>query len=510
MPEMKKPGVYIVEKSAFPGFLMQVPTAVPAFIGYTQQIRRNGESLLLRPVRVSSYLEFVEIFGSAPVTRFSIEERPERSREPQAFSFQNRDYLLAPQSMNFLLHRCMHLFFENGGGACYVVSVGGYDAAISAHALGKGIESLEKVREPTIIVIPETSQLESAGSYEVQRAALLHCAETMKNRVAILDLHDGDKPLVDTKDDCIDRFRSAIGTRGLGYGAAYYPWLNTTVVDAEELNPANIANPDVLQQLLRAELQLPEKSDGSESGKMLFMIETVSRLDMAEGVLSDAVASELGELNKQLLAISPLYKTIMQSIAERLNLLPPGAAVAGLYAMVDNETGVWKAPANVGLVDVISPSTLINDEQQQDLNVSTTGKSINPIRHFPTRGTLVWGARTLDANNPDWRYINIRRTAIMIEESIRNAIEAIAFEPNDANTWQTIKILVSNFLSNIWKEGGLAGSTPDDAFVVNCGLGETMTPQDILDGVMRVTLMIALLRPAEFIPITIEQQMRTA
>jgi uncharacterized protein len=510
MPEIKTPGVYIEEKNAFPESVIRVPTAVPAFIGYTQKITRNGQSLLHRPVRVSSLREFVEIFGSAPVTRFAIQERPGRSKKAAAFSFLKRDYLLVPQSMNFLLHRCIQLFYENGGGTCYVVCVGGYDAAIDAHALVKGLGVLEKEREPAIVVIPEATQLMQSACIDVQKAALLHCAETMKNRVAILDIHDGDKPLDDSKGDCIERFRSAIGMHGLGYGVAYYPWLNSAVVDVYELGPANIANPAVLQQLLREELQLPVKADGSESDQVRFLIETLNKLDMAEGVLSGDASSALDELNKLLLAISPLYKTIMESIADRLNLLPPGAAVAGLYAMVDNETGVWKAPANVGLVDVISPSTLITDEQQQGLNVSPTGKSINAIRLFAERGTLVWGGRTLDGNSTEWRYISVRRTAIMIEESIRNTLGALVFEPNDANTWQTIKTLVSNFLSDIWKEGGLAGSAPDDAFSVSCGLGETMTPQDILDGVMRVSLMIAILRPAEFIPITIEQRMQTA
>ncbi|MCB1937298.1 MAG: phage tail sheath family protein, partial [Nitrosomonas sp.] len=121
---------------------------------------------------------------------------------------------------------------------------------------------------------------------------------------------------------------------------------------------------------------------------------------------------------------------------------------------------------------------------------------------------LVWGARTLDGNSLDWRYINVRRTMIMLEESIKLAAKAYVFEPNVSNTWVTIKSMISNFLTSIWKRGGLAGATPDDAFGVFVGLGETMTPQDILDGVLRVTVLVALSRPAEFIEITFQQQMQ--
>jgi hypothetical protein len=176
--------------------------------------------------------------------------------------------------------------------------------------------------------------------------------------------------------------------------------------------------------------------------------------------------------------------------------------------MVDNARGVWKAPANVSLNSVISPTVPISSEQQEDLNVTPQGKSINAIRAFKGEGTLVWGARTLDGNSLDWRYINVRRTMIMLEESTRLAAKAMVFEPNVANTWVTVKSMITNFLMSVWKRGGLAGAVPGDAFSVHCGLGETMTPEDILEGIMRVTVLVAISRPAEFIEITFQQQMQ--
>ena len=97
---------------------------------------------------------------------------------------------------------------------------------------------------------------------------------------------------------------------------------------------------------------------------------------------------------------------------------------------------------------------------------------------------------------------------IFIEQSIKTAIRAYVFEPNDANTWATVKSMTENFLTNFWMQGGLAGAKPQDAFSVQIGLGSTMTAQDILDGYMRVTVLVAVSRPAEFLVITLEQQMQ--
>lgn len=126
------------------------------------------------------------------------------------------------------------------------------------------------------------------------------------------------------------------------------------------------------------------------------------------------------------------------------------------------------------------------------------------------RGVLIWGARTLDGNSQDWRYINIRRTLIMLEQSIKLACEAYVFSPNNASTWTTLQTMLENFLNNQWKAGALAGSKPADAYEVDIGLGSTMTGNDILDGYMRVSVKVAVTRPAEFMVITFQQKMQTS
>jgi uncharacterized protein len=204
----------------------------------------------------------------------------------------------------------------------------------------------------------------------------------------------------------------------------------------------------------------------------------------------------------------PLYKAIMKELKHQLNILPPSGGMAGVISMVDHTVGVSKSPANVSMGKVVKPTVNITNLAQEDLNMPLTGKAINAIRTFPGKGVLVWGARTLDGNSQDWRYISVRRTVIMIEQSLKIAAEAYVFEPNVSNTWVTIRGTIVNFLTDQWKRGALAGATPEDAFSVDIGLGVTMTPTDILDGFMNISIKLAVVRPAEFIVITIQQQMQ--
>ena len=182
--------------------------------------------------------------------------------------------------------------------------------------------------------------------------------------------------------------------------------------------------------------------------------------------------------------------------------------MAGGYVSVDNNNGVWKAPANISLINVKAPAIAISDDEQAALNVDViTGKSINVIRYFTGRGTVIWGARTLAGNDNEWRYISVRRFFNMVEESVQKAIQAFTFEPNDINTWITVKSMIDNFLLLLWKAGALQGTKPQEAFFVHVGPGETMTAQDILNGRMIIQIGMAPSRPAEFIVITISQIM---
>jgi hypothetical protein len=219
-----------------------------------------------------------------------------------------------------------------------------------------------------------------------------------------------------------------------------------------------------------------------------------------DDVNADAVSNVLK-------SVSPIYNDILSQMREMLNVLPSSAAMAGVYSLVDGSIGVFKAPANVSVSSVTGPTVHITSEEQEDLNLPLSGKAVNAIRSFVGKGTLVWGARTLDGNSQDWRYINVRRTMIMLEQSIKFACEPFVFRPNDANTWIAVRSMIGSFLRNQWQQGALVGNTEDEAFQVEVGLGSTMTPQDILDGYMKVSVKVAISRPAEFIVITFQQKM---
>lgn len=503
MGVMKTPGVYIVEKSAFPSSVVEVATAVPAFIGYTELADNKGKSLKDTPWRITSMAEFMSYFGGPPDPKFSFAEAKDGDSGPN-LTLSGKEYSLKQNAGRYLLFYSMLLFYQNGGGPCYVVSVGSYKDAVDPDKLKAGVDLLIKEQEPTMVVIPEAVLLPQADCVGVQQHTLNHCGNVMKNRMAILDVSDGYRSRQDPAGDPVSAFRNAVGVNFLGFGAAYYPWLNTTVNQLKDLQFGNLddAGQQLLQKLVKDELKVDQIVAASpEKGKQI--------LDIIDGITSAAAAkSEQALRHTSMLTLSPMYNLILKEMVAFLNLLPPSAAMAGVYTMVDNNRGVWKAPANVSLNSVVSPSVNITHGDQEDLNVTPQGKSINAIRPFVGEGVLVWGARTLDGNSLDWRYINVRRTMIMLEESIKLAAKALVFEPNVANTWVTMKSMIRNFLTGIWKKGGLAGAVPDDAFAVFCGLGETMTPEDILEGILRVTVLVAISRPAEFIEITFQQQMQ--
>jgi uncharacterized protein len=205
------------------------------------------------------------------------------------------------------------------------------------------------------------------------------------------------------------------------------------------------------------------------------------------------------------------YNKILTEIKNLPMELPPSSTIAGVYASVDSSRGVWKAPANVSLNYVIKPSVIITHEMQEGLNVDTeAGKSINAIRAFTGKGTLVWGARTLAGNDNEWRYVPVRRFFNMVEESVKKATSQFVFEPNDANTWIKVRAMIENFLTLQWRAGALAGAKQEQAFYVRVGLGQTMTAEDILNGYMHVEIGMAVVRPAEFIVLKFSHKLQEA
>lgn len=492
--QYKTPGVYIVEKDAFPNSVVGVATGVPVFLGYTE----TGAAMA--PVRISSLDEFRKQFVGAGAAA-------------RVFGYVGGGewHLVPVMERQGLLELSLRLYFANGGGTCFVVSLGGLNAAKMAADFVSGLAASEREMEPSIVVAPDAVLLTYADWKTVAQAMVTHCA-SLQSRIAILDVHRGwaamDTPVDPVNGagtDCAEGalpgavvaagasgFRAAMtGVANLNYAAAYYPWLQCSVTAAAEID-ANWLDAGTIAALgADVAAQGPAGSAVADMGKEL----------------ATATAGRRTAMHAELMAGSPRYAAVMEAVRMAANLLPPSAAMAGIYARTDAARGVQAAPANTAIVGGV-PTVEVSESQQDDLNSPASGLSVNALRNFPSLGPLVWGARTLDGNSQDWRYVNVRRTMIYLEQSIKLATQAYVFEPNVANTWVTVKSMIENFLIGVWKMGGLAGAKPEDAFSVDVGLGTTMTGQDILDGYMRVAVKVAVTHPAEFIEITFQQLMQ--
>jgi phage tail sheath protein FI len=187
-------------------------------------------------------------------------------------------------------------------------------------------------------------------------------------------------------------------------------------------------------------------------------------------------------------------------------LLPPSAAIAGIYCDTDRQRGVWKAPANValsGVTDVVS----VSDAEQGIMNDA----GINVIRRFSDRGIVVWGARTAagTAANSDvnWRYVPVRRLFDSAERDIRRTMQTMVFEPNNELTWEKVRSAIEHYLHRLWTQGALLGAKAEEAYSVQIGLNVTMTAEQIAQGQMIATVRMAAVRPAEFIVLQFTQKM---
>lgn len=731
------PGVYTVEKNAFPNAVPEVPTAVPAFIGYTEIAIKDGKPITNKPLLINSFAEFVQHFGGPNINQYPITlvtaptpvAGSPKVIPPYDVEIYDKYYKVQQPvgGKNFYLYNCLQLFYQNGGGPCYIVSVGPFlletvksqggttvpttmvNTPDKDHFL-KGLAELPKIQfpKPTMILTPDALNLSSADYYTVQEQVLLQCGE-LRDRVGLIDVYNGYQS--EQEAGVITNFRNSIGNNYLEYGISYYPFLETTIVDVNDITYANI-DQDVSEQVgpnqlspvklstifpgnkvLADDGQLanitadlvsvenlaqtppfnfsnalpstfptsPTPASGSStynSWSMAFNgfpssntpveilqwqlrvifamgweinylgqqkklealnITTINDQNLQNAILkltapsSNAVSLmnqlaaydyyfritggstassglgvfttanlkadikfnpnpttspfadptvspypqpsggsgstpptyELGQIfdqanafiqnafntmsrtlslveqnamallkqyNASLVNSNAEYKNLMAAVAKAASILPPCSAMAGVMTLVDNTEGVWNAPANRNIESVIAPTVSINNDQQASLNVDViAGKSINAIRSFYGQGpAIIWGARTLDGNSLDWKYVNVRRAMIMIEQSVADACFSLVFQANDASTWTLAEAMIANFLHNLWSEGALQGATPESAYTVSCGIGKTMTPQDLLAGIMRVQVNVAMVRPAEFIIITYEQEMATS
>lgn len=462
MAEYRTPGVYIEEIPHLPPSIASVETAIPSFVGYTEKAQwKAADDLIMRPWRIKSLLEYEQYFGYPD---------PEKNGS-LSVAFTNSGATVEingkvdeTKRSKYLMHYSMQMFFANGGGPCWITSVGNYSkGTILAADLKEGLAKVATINEVTLLLFPDAANLDTETDYyDVHKEAIDQCA-LLQDRFTVLDVYHTaanlDKWELDVNGVAGQgglRNTLAADTNHLKYAAVYFPRIFTGV-DFVYADDAQV------------------KLEGAPGGAQTL--------------------AELKTVN------NAQYFSAISAIRNIQMLLPASSALVGIYAQVDNARGVWKAPANINIDNAIRPQYLITKEDQKNLNVDdVAGKSVNVIRSLEGRGpAMVWGARTLAGNDNEWRYISVRRYFNMVEESVKNATEQFVFEPNDENTWVRVKSMIQNYLTQQWKAGALMGASTKEAFFVHVGLGETMTEMDTLEGRMIIEIGMAVVRPAEFI-----------
>jgi len=536
--QAKTPGVYINEPPSFPPAVVAVDTAVPAFIGYTETALYKAKDVTNTAIRISSLADYVQTFGGGFTEKYYI-----RLTVPAAptggdhivgnLTLGGKPYdLIEVGNTNFNMYDCLRLFYMNGGADCYIVSVGNYASPIDFDHLSAGLAAIENVVGPTMLVFPDAVLLPDVNTYANLAVAALQQCYNRRDRVALLDVWTtpaevATPPDTQTMGTIVSNYRDALAAATpdqLGYGMAYFPSVVTSIVEPSEISLANLdtgSNFATFGTALKEEITTLYPVTDPRNGKLAAYVDLIDAAltppppgppppppppATGSSTPTPAVLTP-AQLTAALSSGVPAFTQIFQLMAASQNVLPPSSAMAGIYTANDAAYGVWNAPANVGIAGAIAPLFPISDSQQEDLNAPINGMAINAIRTFVNRGTLVWGARTLDATSNDWKYIQVRRTMIFIEQSVKDALERFVFAPNTAQTWVTVVAMIESFLHGVWAAGGLMGNTPQQAYSVQCGLGSTMTSDDILAGNMNVTIILTMVHPAEFIELSFKQQM---
>lgn len=575
------PGVFIEEITKLPNSIALIDTAMPVFIGYTEKIPAgyNIDDNDNEKLKISSLLEYEEKFGKAKKENILLKDVKDKGTT-----------IIAPD-VQYLMYYSLQMYFANGGGPCYIVSVGTYDSAsagVELSSLKHGLdvtETIKIIKEPLLIVFPDAVSLAESYFYDLYKYTIGKSEN--KNRFAIFDTYEGNSVTLSNDLNTIGNFRKEVDLTT--YAAAYFPHLvtilnysfdetNTPIIhtglqeegqtsasfyageiaaldELKRLAGEEISNPSVnamvLADLLGQAIAIAEEvnenadeaSDETDHAKAdlteaiaeaKIVLEAIYDGTIDDFVIPDdveeapAFTGEFDELKTAILAVkdkvgaangltlknlesshSALYNHIKKEIMSLKVVLPPSSAIAGMYGRIDNTRGVWKAPANVSLNYVVAPTEKVSDVEQSDLNINDSG-SINAIRAFTGKGTLVWGARTLDGRDKIadednvWKYVHVRRYCDMIEQSIKVALKIFIDEPTIPFTYARAKTMLENFLNQQWIEGALAGSTPEEAYKVQVdGTKDEITNNNILNA----RIELAVVRPAEFITLNFSHKL---
>ncbi len=340
-------------------------------------------------------------------------------------------------------------------------------------------------------ICPEATLLSVADNGTLMQGMLLQ-AQEMGTAMCIFDVIGGANPdpILYTQD--IQTFRDSTGNTGLEYGASYYPFIGTTIMQQPDIDFTNLFGGDTTQL---APLLNPPSAPNAAVAALLEMIQKPPADPMTNSQLQAA-----------LLVASPLYSQIVTHVLSSANTLPQAAPSRESIPSTTIPTGCGvrlQTSASSGL-----PACRFvcrTHSRKRSTLMPFPENRLTPFV-FQRPGHFDLGARTLDGNSQDWRYVSVRRTMTFLEQSVKLAARQYIFSPNTSDTWLAVKSMITSFLMGVWRSGGLQGSSPADAFQVNVGLGSTMTADDVLNGYLRVSVLVATVRPAEFLVIMFQQE----
>lgn len=537
------PGVYVEEVDRGSRPVEGVSTAIAGFIGFTENVR--GDAELFKPMLITNWTQYLNYFS-----------------RPNSDGFTD---------FNAYLPFSVYGYFMNGGGRCWVTSIGTQlpgaprprtPEPVTRQLTGRGNRPSinltlrpEQIAGGTVTVlivdstpraIPEGTEGEAppnTGEYfsvQVQRGEEvlerydnLTMNQEATAQVATYALEALRTSMYVTAEDTA-RTGQPLARRPANGQYELAPPLATSSPDrfAVELEGVRddrtgvrglfeideitmIACPD-LMRVYEAQVMNLEQVHGVME-LMISMCEGAAAGDIPNPpnrmVLIDPppncvkpqeVANWLAQFNRRSMFAALYYPWI--KVANPRNggrpiLVPPCGHMMGVWGRTDETRGVYKAPANEVPRGVIGLGYDSNFREQELLNPL----GINCIRSFPNRGIRIWGARTLvEPDKTEWRYISVRRLMSYIEKSIELGTQWAVFEPNDEDLWARIKRIISNFLERVWREGGLFGSSPEQAFYVKCD-EELNPPETRMLGRLYIEVGVCPVRPAEFVVFRISQ-----
>ncbi|WP_372728289.1 phage tail sheath family protein [Nocardioides sp.] len=523
MPTYTAPGVYVEEVASSQKVLSAAPTAVAAFVGFTQSAPTNdpNDPQGLAPRLVTSWTQFESLYGGF--------------------------------AKGCMLPLSVYGYFANGGSIAYICRVpntepAGEPARIALPAADRSlglpvqVESLEADANLSLEISSDDSGGGDAEGPSTFTMTILENGEPVE-KFENLDFGSGKSNvatavngtstkikvdlLIDEKADLESQLELVKpGLYPLEKAAPVPVTVNGRKFAGSESARAGINGlavaEDVTMVIVPDLVTAATKEDGTLDLGLWKAVQTslishceqngnrMAVLDAPPGMDPQQIKEWRSEVAMYDSAYAALYypwikvENPIGVNGDSEMLIPPSGHIAGVWARTDDTRGVWKAPANDTMRGVLDIERSVTQNEQSLLNPI----GINCIRPFGTRGIRIWGARTL-ASDTDWNYINVRRLFNMVETTIHSGTQWAVFEPNDMALWEGIKRTVSGFLRGLWSAGALAGATADAAFYVKCD-EETNPPESVDAGMLVVEVGIAPVKPAEFVVFRISQKKQVA